>query len=357
MVSSEDPANTENNTESNGEGNGRNRPRRRRRWIIGGIVAAGFLVLAAGAVGLVLLISLGGPGGGVSASTTTYEEEYVSGEGSDKIVVVPVEGVISSADGSLLGPEQTTTPQGMQDALRQAKEDSNVAAVVLEVNSPGGGVTESEQIHGDILDFKESTDKPVIVSMDATAASGGYYIATAADEIVANSSTITGSLGVIFQLTNVTEAADKIGVKQVIVKSGEFKDIGSPFRDVEPQERDILESLVNESYDEFVEVIVEGRDLSESRVREIADGRIYSGNQAQELGLVDELGDLEKATEITLDRTNLEEATVVRYVQAESFTDLLGARLAPQPSEAGQIMKATGLDLEARPYYLYKPGL
>ena len=120
----------------------------------------------------------------------------------------------------------------MQDALRQAEEDENVAAVILEVNSPGGGVTESEQIHGDILDFKESTDKPVVVSMDATAASGGYYIATAADEIVANSSTITGSLGVIFQLTNVGEAADKLGVEQVIVKSGEFKDIGSPFREL-----------------------------------------------------------------------------------------------------------------------------
>lgn len=350
MSSAEDQTREENNE---------SRPRRRRRgWIIGGIVAAGLLVLTAASVALVLLVSLGDTdGGGVAATTTTYEEEYVSGEGSDKIAVIPVEGVISSADGSVLGAEQTTTPQGMQDALRQAEEDENVAAVILEVNSPGGGVTESEQIHGDILDFKESTDKPVVVSMDATAASGGYYIATAADEIVANSSTITGSLGVIFQLTNVGEAADKLGVKQVIVKSGEFKDIGSPFRELEPQERDILQSLIDESYGEFVQVIVNGRDLPEERVREIADGRIYSGAQAKDLDLVDELGDLEKATSVTRDRANLDEASVVRYVQSESFSDLLQARLSPPDSEVEQIMKSAGLNLEARPYYLYKPGL
>lgn len=354
MDSSENPSPEQNNEQS--------RPRRRRRrwvWILGGL-AAGLLVLVAASVSLVLLIGLGGGGtggGGASATTTTYEEEYVSGEGADKIAVVPVEGAITSADSSLLGPEQTATPQGVQDALRQAEEDPEVAAVVLEINSPGGGVTESEQIHGDILDFKENTDKPVVVSMDATAASGGYYVATPADEIVANSSTITGSLGVIFQLTNVGEAADRLGIEQNIVKSGEFKDIGSPFRELESQERDIFKSLVDESYDEFVEVIVEGRDLSEEQVREIADGRIYSGNQAKELGLVDELGDLETAARISRDRADLDEATVVRYVQPESFGSLLGARLAPQPSEAAQIMEATGLNLEARPYYLYKPGL
>lgn len=310
------------------------------------------------AVSLVLLVGLGETGGGgTAASTTTYDEEYVSGEGSDKIAVIPVEGVISSADSSVLGAEETATPEGLQDALRQAEEDSNVAAVILEVNSPGGGVTESAQMHGDILDFKKSAKKPVIVSMDATAASGGYYIATAADEIVANSSTITGSLGVIFQLTNVSEAADKLGVKQVIVKSGEFKDIGSPFRDLEPKERDIFKSLIDESYDEFVQVISNGRDLQEEKVREIADGRIYSGSQARELDLVDELGDLEKATDLTRDRANLDEATVIRYVQPESFADLLQARLSPPESEVAQAMKSAGLNLEARPYYIYKPGL
>ncbi len=350
MSSAEDQTNANNNEEG--------RPRRRRRgWIIGGIVAAGLLVLTIAAVSLVLLVGLGGGGGGTSASVTTYEEEYVSGDGIDKIAVIPVEGVISSADGSVLGTEATTTPQGLQDALLQAEEDSNVAAVVLEINSPGGGVTESAQMHKDILDFKKSAKKPVIVSMDATAASGGYYIATAADEIVANSSTITGSLGVIFQLTNVGEAADKLGVKQVIVKSGKFKDIGSPFRELEPAEREIFQSLIDESYGEFVQVIANGRDLPKEKVREIADGRIYSGAQAEELGLVDELGDLERATEVTRNLTDLDEATVVRYVRSESFSDLLRARLSPPESEVVQVMKNAGLNLEARPYYLYKPGL
>lgn len=309
------------------------------------------------AVSLVLLVGLAGTGGGTAASVTSYEEEYVSGEGSDKIAVIPVEGVISSADGSPLGTEDIATPEGLQDALIQAEEDPDVGAIILEINSPGGGVTESAQMHKDILDFKKSAKKPVIVSMDATAASGGYYIATAADEIVSNSSTITGSLGVIFQLTNVGEAAEKLGVKQVIVKSGEFKDIGSPFRELEPQERDIFQSLIDESYDEFVQVIVKGRDIPEKKVREIADGRIYSGSQAEELNLVDKLGDLETATDLARNRANLDQATIVRYVQAESFADLLQARLSPPESGVVQVMKGAGLNLEARPYYIYKPGL
>jgi protease-4 len=312
----------------------------------------GLLVLAVVVVVVVLAAGATGP----SAQTTVYEEEYVSGSGPAKIAVVPVEGTIASADSTVPGVQPPVTPEGLAVALRQAEEDPSVAAVVLGVNSPGGGVTASDEMHQSILDFKESSGKPVVVAMDSVAASGGYYISTAADRIVANETTLTGSLGVIFSLTDFSELADEYGVEQEIIKSGEFKDMGSSFRDLTPEEREIFQSLVDESYEEFVEVIEEGRDLPEERVREIADGRIYSGRQAKELGLVDSFGGLDEASEISQNLAGVGEATVVRYVQPESFTDTLLARLAPQEPEALQIAEKAGLTLEPKPYYLYLPG-
>lgn len=332
------------------------RPRRRKRFLIGSAVAAGLVILTLGTIGLVLVVGPGGRDGEVSSEAETYEAEYVSGEGSNRIAVIPVKGLISAADSGIAGAVPTTTPEGMRDALRQAGEDENVVAVILEINSPGGGVTASDRMYGEILEFKESSGKPVLAAMGSTAASGGYYIATAADVILAQETTLTGSLGVILQLPNFTEAADKIGFKQNIIKSGEFKDMGSSFRDITPQEREIFRSIVDENYDAFVEVIVEGRGIPANEVRRIADGRIYSGKQARELDLVDDLGDLEEATRNARERAGIEEATVVRYVQTPGFADLLRARLAPQEPEAVQIMKAAGISLEAEPQYLYLPG-
>lgn len=346
--------NTQDNRENQGNQNEGNSRRSRKGWIIGGVVAAGLLVLILGTVALVLVVGSGG--GGVAASPETYEEEYVSGEGSDTVAVIPVEGIISAADSSVAGAVATTTPEGMRDALMQAEEDESVKAVVLEINSPGGGVTASNRMYQDILDFKESSGKPVVASMGTTAASGGYYIATAADGILAGETTLTGSLGVILQLPNLTEAADKIGFEQNIVKSGKFKDMGSQFRDLTPEEREIFQEIVNENYDEFVEVIVEGRDLPEERVRDLADGRIYSGKQAEELNLVDSIGDLEEAAKNARERADVGEVTVVRYVQTPGLGELLRARLAPQEPEAVQIMKAAGVSLKAEPQYLYLAG-
>ena len=314
------------------------------------------LFLLALTVGLVaLVVAMGAREQG--APSAVYEEQYVSGRGTNKIAVVPVEGTIASADSSTGELQPTVTPEGLADALQQAEGDPNVAAVVLEVNSPGGGVTASDEMHQSIVDFKERTGKPVVVSMGDTAASGGYYISTAADRIVANETTLTGSLGVIFALTDFSELADRYGVEQEVVKSGEFKDMGSSFRDLTPEEREILQSIVDESYDEFVSVIVEGRGLPEERVREIADGRVYSGEQAKELGLVDSFGGLDEAAEISRNLASVEEATVVRYVESPTFFETLMAYFAPQEPEALQIMEAAGIDLTPEPKYLYLPGI
>src|ERR671910_643053 len=265
-------------------------PRRRRRWpfVVGGLMALGLIGLAV--VAVVLILAAGGP-----TVPAVYAEEYVAGDGASKIAVVPVEGTIAPADNTVGGIQPTASPEGLADALRQAGQDTSVVAVVIEVNSPGGGVTASDEMHQSIVDFKKKTGKPVVVSMGDTAASGGYYISTAADRIVANETTLTGSLGVIFQLNNFEELADKYGYKQVVIKSGEFKDIGNAFRQITPEEREIFQSLVDESYAEFVDVISTGRGIPEDRVREIADGRIYSGQRARELGLVDSFGGLDEA--------------------------------------------------------------
>jgi len=319
--------------------------------VVGGLVALGLIGLAVFAVVLILASGLtGGP-----TAPTVYVEEYVSGDGASKIAVVPVEGTIASADDSLGGTQPTVTPEGLADALRQAGGDPTVAAVVLEVNSPGGGVTASDEMHQSILDFKENTGKHVVVSMGDTAASGGYYISTAADRIVANETTLTGSLGVIFQLTNFAEAADKYGIKQEVIKSGKYKDIGNSFRELKPEEREIFQSIVDESYAQFVDVISAGRNIPEERVREIADGRVYSGLQAEELGLVDSFGGLDEASAAAGRLAGTSDTTVVRYVQEPTLRDTLLARLAPQEPQAEQVMEAAGLDLEPKPYYLYRP--
>ena len=332
-------------------------PGRRRRWpwVVGGLVVFGLLVITAGIVAVALLLS--GSGGAASNSPDVYDEEYVSGDGAEKIVAVPVEGEISDADSTLGGVQPVTTPEGLDDALRQAAEDDSVVAVILEVNSPGGGVTASDEMHQSILDFKRESGKPVVVSMGSVAASGGYYISTAADEIVANETTLTGSLGVILPLTNFSKAADKYGITQDAITSGKFKDIGSPFKKLKPEEREILQGIVDQNYDEFVSVIVEGRGLPEKRVREIADGRIYSGEQAKELGLVDEFGGLEEAANSSRSLADVDEATVVRYTQTPAFSDLLRARLAPPAPDAVQIMEAVGLELSPEPQYLYRSGV
>ena len=326
---------------------------RRRKWpfVVGGLVALGLVGLAVFAVVLILASGiLGGP-----TAPAVYDEEYVSGDGTDKIAVVPVEGTIASADDSLGGTQPTVTPEGLSDALRQAGGDPSVAAVVLEINSPGGGVTASDEMHQSILDFKKNTGKPVVVSMGDVTASGGYYISTAADRIVANETTLTGSLGVIFEFTNFAEAADKYGIKQVVIKSGKYKDIGNAFREMTPEERGIYQSIVDESYSQFVEVISEGRGIPEGRVRQIADGRVYSGVQAKELGLVDSFGDLDEASATAGKLAHTDDTTVIRYVQEPSLSDTLLSRLAPQKPQAEQIMDAAGLNLEPKPYYLYRP--
>ena len=325
--------------------------------LIGGAISLGLLFLTVGAIVLVLLAdsddSDGGRRGG-DVAPETFEEKYVSGRGADKIAVLPVVGVIGSSATNPLGTP-SASPETLRDQLRQAARDRSVKAIILEVNSPGGGVVASDQMHESIRDFKETTDKPVVVSMNETAASGGYYIATAADRIVANETTLTGSLGVIFSYLNLAEAAEEYGIEEEVIKSGPFKDIGSSTREPTEAELEILQTYVNEAYEGFVEVIIEGRNLPEDEVREIADGRVYSGLQAESLGLVDNLGNLDRAAELSGELAGVQEATVVRYRRVQGLIELLQARLAPPEPQALKVLESAGFNPTPQLQYLYRP--
>jgi protease-4 len=330
------------------------RPRRSRAWLWVLLTVGALLVLTVVIIVAAVALSAGTTAGGGTESRTTWQEEYVMGTGADRIAVLPVTGVIGLGGGNLF-TEAGASPEDLRSQLDQAEDDTSVQAVILEVDSPGGGVVASDEMHRAILDFKEESDKPVVVSMSSTAASGGYYISTAADEIVANPNTITGSIGVIFSFLNYREAADRLGIEEVVIDSGEFKNIGSPFDELSEEEREILQSLIDESYDQFVQVIVEGRDLPESEVRELADGRIYSGIQARELGLVDELGSLEEAAATARELADIEEATVFRYELSPGLFDMLRIRLAPSEPEVLKILKAAGFNPSPELQYLYRP--
>lgn len=197
-----------------------------------------------------------------------------------RIGVVPIEGIISQS-GEIV------------EQIQNFAEDQRIRAVVLRINSPGGGVAPSQEVYQAVLELKKK--KKVVVSMGSVAASGGYLIAVAADRILANPGTITGSISAVMHYANVEELMKKIGVSSSVIKSGKFKDIGSPVRKMTDEESILLQALVDDIYDQFVQVIAINRKIPLQNIREMADGRVFSGRQAKERGLVDELGGLQDA--------------------------------------------------------------
>jgi protease-4 len=204
-----------------------------------------------------------------------------------------------------------TQSSGIIEEIHQYLEDEGVKAIILRIDSPGGGVGPSQEIHREILKIKSK--KKVVTSMGSVAASGGYYIACASDLIVANPGTITGSIGVVMEFTNIEELFKKIGIKGVVVKSGEHKDIGSPFREMTPDERRLLQDVIDNVHEQFIKAVAEGRKLDRSKVTEIADGRILTGEQAKQLGLVDQIGNLQDAIDTTAKMVGIEGKPNILY--------------------------------------------
>jgi len=203
--------------------------------------------------------------------------------GGPRVAIVELEGVIIDAD-------------AVVRELREHQDNPAVRAVVLRVNSPGGVVAPTQEIFTAVQRLRRAK-KPVVASLSSVAASGGYYVATAADRIYANPGTLTGSIGVVMQMANLEGLLKKVGVDYVVVKAGQYKDVGNFARTMTPEERRILQALLDDVYSQFVGAVAEGRGLARETVLTFADGRIYSGQQAQKLKMVDELGGLDDAVE------------------------------------------------------------
>lgn len=234
--------------------------------------------------------------------------------GGDKVAVVAVEGII--VDSERVARE-----------LEGYQKDSAVRAVVLRINSPGGVVAPTQEIHGAVLRLKES-GKPVVASLGSVAASGGYYVATATDQIYANPGTLTGSIGVVMQMANLEGLLKKVGVEYIVVKSGKYKDLGNFAKSMGPEERRILQALLDDVYNQFVEAVAAGRSLDKEEVLGFADGRILSGHRAKELGMVDALGGLDEAIESAARLAGLPEKPKVIFPRRRfSLLDLLKNQL------------------------------
>lgn len=209
----------------------------------------------------------------------------------NKVALVKIEGVLIE-------------PGSIVEEINDFAEDSSIKAIVVRIDSPGGGVVAAQEIYNALLNARKE-GKKVVASMGSVAASGGYYIAAAADKVVANPGTLTGSIGVKMEFASIEKLLEKIGVKGMVIKAGEYKDIGSPYRDMTPQEKRLLQGVIDDVHQQFIDAVAQGRGLKNEDVRSIADGRIFTGRQAMDLKLVDQLGDLEASIRVAAEMAGI----------------------------------------------------
>ncbi len=285
---------------------------RRRSWLrrIGLLVCIGLAV-----VGLAAIIDRLGSDGGMGVGF------------GPSVAVVELTGEIRDAD-------------QLVESLVSLRKDASVVAVVLRIDSPGGGVAPSQEIYEEVTRLREA--KPVVASLGNIAASGGYYVAAATSLIVAAPGTLTGSIGVIMDFRQLEGLAEKVGISETVVKSGPYKDIGQPLRPMTDAEKKLLQGMVDDVYEQFVDAVATGRHLDPSRVRTLGDGRLYSGAQAKAEGLVDELGGLNTAVRLAWERGGQTGEPRVRKVKSAWrpwWLDMVGETLAPvRPGLGGGLL-------------------
>ncbi|BCX04317.1 MAG: hypothetical protein KatS3mg053_2255 [Candidatus Roseilinea sp.] len=286
--------------------------------------------------------SLGTAGGASMApSGTTIAPRHISGPlTGPAVAVIGVNGPIVSGEApefDLTGPTAVAASASIARLIRQAARDPQVKAILLRVDSPGGSVIGSDEIYYAL----KQANKPVVVQMGALAASGGYYVSMAADHIVAHPDTLTGSIGVISEFTNIEGLYEKLGLRSTVIKSGEFKDFGNPTSPFTEEDRKLWQAVIDETYENFVKIIADNRGMTVEEVKRLADGRIYTGRQAYALKLVDQLGYFEDAVNEAASRGGITgEPRVIEYRRQTPFAQLFGM------SVARVILAALGVPVE-----------
>jgi protease-4 len=229
-------------------------------------------------------------------------EAYVPGE---KVAVIEVSGILTDSKSTI-------------DKLEELREDDSVKALVIRIDSPGGAVGPAQELYEELR--KTIREKKCVASLGGVAASGGYYIAAACDKIVSNPGTITGSIGVLMEYSNVQGLLNKLGVQAGVLKAGKYKDAGSPFRPMQPEERALIQGVIDSVHQQFIRAVAEGRKMPKEKVAAIADGRILSGEQAKNFGLVDQLGNLQDAVDLAGKLGGIKGKAKALYVKKTPFS-------------------------------------
>lgn len=256
--------------------------------------------------------------------TVPLREVVVEGEGQPKILLLNISGFISekARGGTILNPEKTPSPiVHVREALQKAGQDDEIAGVIININSPGGTVTASDIIYHEIVNFKQNNQVPVYACITGMGTSGGYYVAAATDKIIAHPTAITGSIGVIALKFNVKALLDNIGIENETIKSGDKKDLFSPFRPSTPEEREIMQGIINHLHGRFVNAIFAQRKdiITKEQIEKLGDGRIYTAAQALELKLIDHIEYLDDAVNRMKKSLDIEEARIITYSRSGDY--------------------------------------
>lgn len=296
-------------------------------WALAG-VAVGFGLPVLALIGIVVAVGFSATRLAGDAVPAASRYTQVSGpEDGPAVAVLDVVGPIASGSSPPFETRPVTASGDLVPLIRRAARNPDVTALMLRLNSPGGSVVGSDEIYHALRE----TQKPVVAFLQEVAASGAYYVGMAAEHIVANPNSLTGSIGVIGQFPNAEALMEKIGVQVTTIKSGASKDIGNPFRAMSDDEQAIFQDIVDETYGRFVDIVSRGRNLPTEQVRELADGRIYTGQKALELGLVDALGYQQDALDVAARLGNIDgEPRVLHYRRRGGFLDLIGGAVSPQ---------------------------
>ena len=288
-------------------------------------LACGFLVLGLATTGRSLHMPVALRQMGADESPE-LNEIWSFGSGGLKAVVVPIRGMITlSSSSHPLSAVAGSSVLALR-SIRRATHDKEVRAIILDIDSGGGGITASDILYKSLLDFKaQSGDRVVVAVFGDVAASGAYYLALAADRIMARPTTVTGSIGVLMQTINVKQLGEKIGVRDVTIKSGANKDMLNPFGDLSVEQRGMLQGIVDGLHARFVSLVVKERGLMEEQVRAMADGRVFLASEALDLGLLDDIGYWDDALELTAELLGVDGVRVYRYEKEFSFSDLVRA--------------------------------